>query len=1151
MNGNRSLWDFKKSLLLHASACWLLAVTLVERTQKEAHTFFALFQIYHLFFHFLRSLFSNFSTSYHLCELEAVHFDINFFHIWELPVHHTSTTNCTVLCLYLADANPYLASLMNSLPKTTKTSDATVSDERSNTMISTTIIKKRKPYAFATPSITAASSMDISAKARRVSTGFTTAKGGSISISAASMQRASTFLGRETDTTCAVEPVQHSSSRVRFNMSDEQSNQTASRQIEAMSSTVHTPMMMSRQPADDANMRLSKFKTAKGSSVQISAQSLNRAESFMQKASSDDSGASRLSSSVNTPMVGPAQTTSSRGILLCDTTTGGTNLLQSKFKTAKGSSVQISAQSLNRAESFIQDSAGARVTMQASTPQGSPPATATATATRDSNTSKRLSKAIGAMLSGTHATTPSFSYSLSQMSQLSQDSGAGGGADSVDSSYVFSTTRSGGGEVMSEGVAVPFPPLARRDDACTAVALGPDPGPDAAVLTDTRKRQLEGYASSGSGASIARRQKTSTTDGSNAVAAASGNPTPFRQTLEHQPIDHYRQQSLSPIYLEVIAPTPPNDKLDSATTSVVSTAATGSVQSTPPRPRSYTAASTAAAAAAATRAVGEEDVVLDTEERVKQRTRSWGGSSDSVPPSQLQHQYQDQGQIQLPLYTTETSPSERHIEGLTSCISTPLLKSSKSQSPGESSRSQELHVVARQLSRQEEDRHTTHMDRDVVDETGGDRVDTYTLKVMSAALGPSGVARQSIMEPSVSNQVHTPVQNTNMNVLNVHGEGSASSLLLLPTITEETNHDHDQRAAVTAAVTSSPRDPAVYPLPLAPVAVDYNSLYGGDSDHSAECHDLTLNKLCIENNRRKRLFFLRQLNSSNLLSLEINSTSSFAGMCLTPQGWDSGCFEEIRLPLVAPEGGESQLLLSVLSNLSAAPLSREMKEWVTMQLLWVLWTLVAYERTYPEEYLGRLVTREQVLEAVAHRFRQYTGGGTGPASLHSVADDEDEEEDKEVEGRRAEFRVMKNGPIKRPRQKFKDTTGSGSMSPLQRCVDIHNLVFPVVLCVVMPPPSSSSSARGGAPGSITLTDGWWWVQAKVDTDINSRLIQTGKLQEGDKIVVFAATFEETDEALRLGAGSTGLEISGHNGRTVMKLYYNGVRKAKHDAKVMT
>ena len=292
------------------------------------------------------------------------------------------------------------------------------------------------------------------------------------------------------------------------------------------------------------------------------------------------------------------------------------------------------------------------------------------------------------------------------------------------------------------------------------------------------------------------------------------------------------------------------------------------------------------------------------------------------------------------------------------------------------------------------------------------------------------------------------------------------------------------------------------------VRVDYDSLFYDDD--TTDILLPTVNSLYAEQCMKRRLSLLHQLNCGNVLNVDINVFESINDV--ENASLPSTCFQQ--------RNGKSELLFAVLKIISPTTLSSHMTEWVTMQLCWILWTFASYERTNTEKYLGKLLTWKNIVMAIENRFMQYTG--FNPYD----------------KGKR---KSLLNHDIK---MKFKDTRGTGSMSPLQRCVDIHHLVHPMVLCVAMTQ-CQTSAVESHVRSAILLTDGWWWVQAKVDEDIYSRLVETQRLAEGDKIVVFAATFEDGDDVLSLG----GVEMSGPAGRSVMKLCYNAVRKAKCDAKV--
>lgn len=57
--------------------------------------------------------------------------------------------------------------------------------------------------------------------------------------------------------------------------------------------------------------------------------------------------------------------------------------------------------------------------------------------------------------------------------------------------------------------------------------------------------------------------------------------------------------------------------------------------------------------------------------------------------------------------------------------------------------------------------------------------------------------------------------------------------------------------------------------------------------------------------------------------------------------------------------------------IAAPPPLMDDHRWLRMQIRWVLWTIAAYERKYPDLYLGRLLTERSVVECVVWRYRIY------------------------------------------------------------------------------------------------------------------------------------------------------------------------------------
>lgn len=224
--------------------------------------------------------------------------------------------------------------------------------------------------------------------------------------------------------------------------------------------------------------------------------------------------------------------------------------------------------------------------------------------------------------------------------------------------------------------------------------------------------------------------------------------------------------------------------------------------------------------------------------------------------------------------------------------------------------------------------------------------------------------------------------------------------------------------------------------------------------------------------------------------------------------------------------------------------------WLQMQIRWVAWTLVAYERKYPSLYLGQLLTKRCVVECVLWRYRIYkslfllAAPMEVEASSAVVVDDDASQKRKTYSTstsssltttRRAAFNpthklnlVTPNHPAA-PDAPADDSCGTsswkppppldsvrsaavvtpmgihrsaqhhfrrrGAMSPLQRCCDIMCLVWPIVLCVSSSCSSSSSSGTGVLEQEdlskgilIELSDGWWWASAVLDEEL-SRLLR--------------------------------------------------------------
>lgn len=210
---------------------------------------------------------------------------------------------------------------------------------------------------------------------------------------------------------------------------------------------------------------------------------------------------------------------------------------------------------------------------------------------------------------------------------------------------------------------------------------------------------------------------------------------------------------------------------------------------------------------------------------------------------------------------------------------------------------------------------------------------------------------------------------------------------------------------------------------------------------------------------------------------------------------------------------------------SPAVAAKGTREWLRMQLRWVLWTLTGYERRSPDAYLGRLLHWDTVVDSIRSRLTTYaqpsgSAGSCATPRTNTIADPT--AAPSSAKRRRpnmyntvstalapppissaiagnAPAPCNKNdvvgteqtlcgvlappsatGPRRSAQQHF---SKRGAMSPLQRCSDIACFVWPMVLCFAAPPPSPAVTSGGVSTGILQLTDGWWWTKTQLDAGL--------------------------------------------------------------------
>ncbi len=135
--------------------------------------------------------------------------------------------------------------------------------------------------------------------------------------------------------------------------------------------------------------------------------------------------------------------------------------------------------------------------------------------------------------------------------------------------------------------------------------------------------------------------------------------------------------------------------------------------------------------------------------------------------------------------------------------------------------------------------------------------------------------------------------------------------------------------------------------------------------------------------------------------------------------------------------------------------------WVLMQLNWIIWTLISYQRRYIALYRESICTILNIEKCLRSRIELYCF---------------------------QKIRTEREGFAKRctsVRPSLEHFKKSGAMSPLQRCCDILCFVWPMCVCVSIP--TKTSKFEGGVT-LIQITDGWFWALATVDKGVE-RLIR--------------------------------------------------------------
>ncbi len=169
------------------------------------------------------------------------------------------------------------------------------------------------------------------------------------------------------------------------------------------------------------------------------------------------------------------------------------------------------------------------------------------------------------------------------------------------------------------------------------------------------------------------------------------------------------------------------------------------------------------------------------------------------------------------------------------------------------------------------------------------------------------------------------------------------------------------------------------------------------------------------------------------------------------------------------------------------------RTWLQMQTRWVVWRLAILEMADPQQYLGALLTGQNIARAVQYRLLVYVNDRDElSANFSSLL---------EISGAHRHFSAL----------------NSNRMSPLQRCADIMALVWPLVLCICV---SKRPNFESTGAADYMVSDGWWWSPAHLDPGLQA-LVKRGRLKDGDKICIFTAGFPKAS-----GPQAVSLELNG-------------------------
>ena len=202
--------------------------------------------------------------------------------------------------------------------------------------------------------------------------------------------------------------------------------------------------------------------------------------------------------------------------------------------------------------------------------------------------------------------------------------------------------------------------------------------------------------------------------------------------------------------------------------------------------------------------------------------------------------------------------------------------------------------------------------------------------------------------------------------------------------------------------------------------------------------------------RRERYQFVSHVSSSEALRLRVMQNGTIQlGQGLGQPIMD---FVENQLNMVA---SNTPAAMKAAGRNTEQVFAR--RTWLRMQTQWVAWRLANLEKSDPQQYLGALLTGQNVVNVVKYRLLVYVNDSKELLANFSTL--------LPKSGAHGHFSAL----------------NSNKMSPLQRCGH-YGPKWPMVLCFCV---NERSDCDMTSTPRYMLSDGWWWCPAHLDSGLEA------------------------------------------------------------------